>query len=265
MLRKTFFGDETTHAFALGLAYEKIFGSDALEWEPKTSYEAIVHSGYNEISETNATKLNAYRTARATLLPWSDWQSFELVINGLNGNIATFQTSMPCKIHHIMAGIDTLRIIRQTPFADDVKRYIAACGKYAELDFLPDPLTFCMKYLCRPKYKCLDCGHTNYDDLIDDRCDFCTGRYEDGVLRDKPQPGLENRGANIQKFDEYDYYEVANKFDSMKQLSRDKISLGLSYVDIQLTKLLDMNDYRASMKNVLNENLQELKQGGYYV
>ena len=263
MLRKTFFSDESTHPYALGKACENIFGLDFLNWEAKTVYAGIKEKKYEEISETNANKLNAYRTARATILPWVDWNTFELVVNAFNGIIVNFESNIPCKIHHLMSGVDTLRLIQQVPFSDEIKRYIASCGKYSEIDYLPDPLTFCMKYLCRPMYRCLDCGHKNYDDLIDDRCDFCCGRYERGILVDSPAPGLENRGTNIQRYNEYDYYTIANKFDSLKNLSKGNILLGVSYEEIQIAKLLDFDLYRKSMKNQLNENIQELKEGGF--
>jgi len=263
MLRKDFFSNETTHAYCLGIACDNLFGVSWLEWEPKTVYQGIVELGYQPVSETNAQKLHAYRTGVATLLPWTDWLSFETTINGLNGVIVNFTKSTPCKISHLMAGMDILRLLQQQKFGDEVKKYIASCGKNAELNFLPDPLTFCMPYLCRPMYKCNDCGNTDVDDLSDGRCDFCVGRYEQGILIDAPQKGLENRGTNITKFMEYDYFELANKFDAYKQLSEDKILLGISPLEIQLAKLLQYNYYRKEMRFQMNEQLQEIKHAGF--
>lgn len=265
MLRKNFFSDESTHPYALGMACDSIFGKDWLSWEPKSIYSGITEKGYMAVSEVNAGKINAYRTAVNTVLPWTDWFSFEHVINAFNGEIVTFDKHQPCKVRHLMAGMDTLRLCQQLPFGDDVKRYIATCGKNAELMFLPDPLTFCMKFLCRPKYKCNDCGNTDYDDLSDGRCDFCVGRYEDGVLRDAPQKGLEDRGMNITRFEEYDYFPIANKFESLANLSSDKIELSLTPIDVQIAKLLDMNMYRKEMRAKLNENLQEIKHAGLHI
>ncbi len=261
MLRKNFFSSNT-HPYAMGVACDSILTKAWLEWEPKSIYQGLVELGYDMVDEVNAGKLGAYRTSVKTVLPWTDWFSFEHVINAFNSEIVTFDKHQPCKVKYLMAGVDTLRLCQQIQFGDEVKRYIASCAKNAELLFLPDPLTFCMKYLCRPKYKCNDCGNTDYDDLSDGRCDLCVGRYEDGILKDQPQKGLEDRGLNITRFEEYDYFPVANKFDALKQLSSDKITLGLNQLDVQIAKLLDMHYYRKEMRDRLQENLQEVKHAG---
>jgi hypothetical protein len=115
-----------------------------------------------------------------------------------------------------------------------------------------------MPYLCKPLYYCEEHGGVDEDDLIDGQCDLCTGRYEDGELIDAPIPGLEGRGVSIQRFSQYDYAQIAQKYEALASLDLDHVQLDLSMVDIQVARLLDVNSYRKRRRAQLDVQLSEV-------
>lgn len=260
MIRKDFFRRDDSHAVALGLACHKIFGDAWLEYEPRTVYEGLRARGYADITESNANKINAFRVAKNTILPWMDHESFEKTALGLLGFTPNFQLREPLNVGQCMVAIDMLNAIQQVPYAIDLKRYIAACAKNDEVDFLPEPLTFSMQYLCTPMYECLDCGSVDEDDLADGKCDTCVARYEDGTANGLPEAGREDFGSNIRRFSPYDYAPIANAFGRLSSISIDLVELGESYEDIQVGKLLAYNEYRNLYKHHMDTQVREVIQ-----
>jgi hypothetical protein len=258
LLRKDFFISEDTHAVPLGVACHKLLGADWVEYETRTIYEELERLGYSKLAEVNAAKINAYRVAKRTILPWVDHEAFEKTVMGLNGDLPNFSLREPLNIGKCMVGVDALRAIQQVPFTDNVKRYIASCGKFAELDFLPEPLSFVMPQLCTPMYECLDCGSVDEDDLEDGQCDECVGRYEDGTVNGRPEEGLEDRGRNIRRFMPYEYAGIASDFRRLSRVSIDNIDLKDSHYELQLGMLLAYNQYREDAKFKMNQQLREV-------
>lgn len=258
MIRRDFFLREDSHAVALGVACHRLLGNEWLEYEPRTVYEELERLGYGQMPEINATKVNAFRVAKNTILPWVDHETFEKTVHGLCGDLVNFELREPPNVAKLMVGVDALRAIQAVPFVHDVMRYIAACAKLDELDFLPDPLTFAMPYLCPPMYRCLECGNTDEDDLEDGQCDVCTGRYEDGVNNGKPSAGLEQRGTQIERFMPFEYAPIATLFNRLSRISIDKVDLGDTNVELQVAKLLSYHDYRKESMMRMNTQLREV-------
>lgn len=262
-MRKDFFLKDDSHPVALGVACHKLFGEDWLSWEPRTIYEELRDRGFGNISQhrSNTQKLQAFRTARNTIMPWMEWEVFEKVGHAFNGYVPNFDLIEPLSIGEVMITVDCLRACQVVPFADEVKRYIAACGENEELEFLPDPITFAMPLLCQPRYRCLDCGNDDYDDLDDGQCDVCVGRYEDGIPNGKPAEGLENHGKRIERYMPFDYAPIARLFNKASTLSLDTITLGESPVEIQVAKLLAFTSKRKDMQQQMALQLEEIKHG----
>lgn len=258
MIRKDFFQRDDAHAVALGVACFKLLGNDWLDYEHRTVYEELNRLGYGLVPEQNAVKLHAFRVAKKTIIPWVDHETFEKVVHGLCGTIVNFELREPLSIAKCMVGVDMLRAIQQVPFADDVKRYIAACAKNDEIDYLPEPLTFVMPYLCPPMYECLECGNVDEDDLADGQCDVCVGRYEDGTVNGRPDEGLEDRGRNIRRFEYYDYAKIASDYRKASRMPIDNIQLEETHAGLQLAMLLSYNQYREDMKFQMNSQLREV-------
>lgn len=223
-----------------------MFSNKCLEWEPKTLYESIVESGYNPISRENAQKINAFRVAVNTLMPWLEWDVFEKVCLGFLGLTPQFQSMEPLTVAQCACGIHILNQIRSVEYSLEVRKYIASCAQNEEFEYLPEPLQFCMPQLCPPMYKCLDCGNYDEDDLSDGQCDVCVGRYEDGIPNDKPEEGLEHLGKNIKKLPLYDYAKIADIYRRSRILSN-PVNLGDSMEAIQVAKLLHCDE---EIKNI---------------
>ena len=259
-MRKDFFQRQDAHPVALGVACEKLFGPDWLAWEPRTIYEELKSKGYGDISEhrENTQKLQAFRTARNTIMPWMEWEVFEKVGHAFNGFVPNFNLIEPLSVGEAMIAVDCLRACQFVPFADEVKRYIAACGENEELEFLPDPLTFAMPLLCQPMYYCADCGNNDYDDLEDGQCDVCVGRYEDGIPNGRPSEGLENHGKRIERYMPFDYAPIATLYNRASVLDISRVNLGDSPVEIQVAKLLAFNSAREESKLRMQQQIEEI-------
>lgn len=257
-LRKDFFQLENQHPVVLGRACDKLLTVEWRTWLPSVTRNALEGMGYAKMSESTWQMIAAYATAANTLLPWTDPISFGSVCTAFMGNIPNFKQFDHLKLYEMMVGVECLRLIQQIPFGTDVKKFIAANAKFEELEYLPDPLTFCMPFLCRPMYKCNECGNVDYDDLVDGQCDLCSGRYEEGVLRDGPAPGLEDRGKDITRFDEYEYAHIATRFGSLKSLSKDNVSLNLNKTDVQVGRLLASEYVRREFRSRFDTLIREI-------
>lgn len=257
-LRQDFFSAEDSHAMALGSACEVLLGGNWKTWEARVIREELKFSGYT-VSEINSQKLSAYICATTTIGPWADWEIFENVGQALNNNFTNFEVRQPLSVAECAVTVDCLRKARIVTFTEPVKKYIASCAAVSEFLYLPDPLTFCMPHLCPEMYYCPEHGGVEINDLSDGQCDLCSGRYEDGVLVDAPQKGLEHRGVDVQTFSLYSYAEVANKYEAIVSSGITAFSLDLNTVDMQVAKLLDVNEYRKKRMSQLNTQLQEIQ------
>ena len=257
-VRLDFFEDEDVHPVALGTACQRMLGEGWPEWESRTIYDELRFMGY-KVSELNAHKLHAYRTAVGTISPWIDIEVFESVGHAFNNKINNFSLRQPLSLAELLVTVDTLNKCRPIDYSEDIKKYIAACAASAEILYLPPPLEMAMKYLCPPMYTCLDCGSTDVDDLIDGQCDLCVGRYEDGVLIDGPTQGLQERGKNIKRHSPYRYANIANKFSSLSSVDINTIQLDATMDDIQVAKLLDADGYLKRNRARLDLDIQELR------
>lgn len=257
-MRKDFFSRKNTHAVALGKACNKLFGLDWLEWEQRTTREELNMHGY-EVTELNMCKLAGYKTILTTISPWSDWEIFEKVGHAINNSVPSFYLRQQLTVAEIVATVDAMRMVRIVTFTEPVKRYIAACAAFEEFLYLPDPITFSMPFLCPTMYYCEEHGGIELYDLVDDQCDLCSGRYEDGELKDQPAEGLENRGKAITKFSKYDYSQIANKYEALAITDLNTVRLDLTEVDMQVAKLLDVNEYRKKRSSEFTLDLQEIQ------
>ena len=258
-MKPDFFSRKDGHALALGSACDKLFGPEWLEWEQRTTRDELKFSGF-VVSDLSAQKLAAYKVAKTTIGPWAEFSIFENVGMVFNNRFPNMDIQQPLSVAECAVTVDCLRMCRLVTFTEQVKKYIAACAAHAEIMYLPDPLTFSMPYLCKPMYYCEEHGGVEEDDLIDGQCDLCVGRYEDGDIVDAPIPGLENRGRAIQRFSQYDYAPIAQKYEALALLDLDSVQLDVNVVDMQVARLLDMNSYRKRRKAQLDAQLSEVTQ-----
>lgn len=237
---------------ALYLWVNKVLPKDWLTWEPITVYDALEEMGVGRISEVNASKLNAMRTIHLSPVAWTDWDCFEKVGKGLTGFVPNFELVEPLSIVQCMIAVFTMNNFKEVKFSSEVVGYIASCAKHEELEYLPDPLSFVQTTLCKPMYKCHDCGTVDHDDLPDGRCDVCSERFmhETNVGHRITHPSL---GTNITKFHEYDYWHVAKRFSAVRSLPYHQFDLDITSTDIQVAKLLWATDKLREYENAFRE------------
>lgn len=260
-MRADFFTRTDAHPIALGVACDRLFGGEWLAWEQRTTRDELKFAGF-ATTDMNSQKLGAYKTSKTTIGPWAELEIFENVGYALNNRPPNFEVRQPLTVAECAVTVDCLRLCRMVAFTENVKKYIAACGAVAEIMYLPDPLSFAMPYLCKPMYYCEEHGGVEEDDLVDGQCDLCAGRYEDGELIDAPIPGLEDRGRNIQRFSQYDYAPIAQKYEALASLDLDSVQLGITMVDMQVARLLDVNAYRKRRRAQLDSQLSEVSSYG---
>ena len=252
-MRRDLFVRKDSHVLTLGAACLKLFGADFLEWEPKTVYETLKEQGYGTVPEHVAVKINSFRTAYNTVLPWVDWEVFEKVGHAFLGNSPNFESREPLTVAECMNTINILNRIRIVDYSYDVRAYIVSCAQVEEIEYLPDSLEFCMPLLCKPVYECLDCGNRDTDDLEDGKCDVCTGRYDDGVPNGRPSEGLEDRGGNIVRSIEYDYTKIADNYRKLSVIDSNVLDLGEGYMAIQIAKLLHVKQFCSEQDMMIGE------------
>lgn len=257
---KNFFADDKSHPVLLGELATALFGNDWFVWEPRTVYEEVVQHGFLPVSKVNAGKLHAYRVIKNTYTPWMDWEVFEKVGHALNSNCPSFEIMQPLSTGEAAVAVDILTGIKSVAFADEVLGYIAACAKLDELDYLPDCLQIAQNKLCRDMYKCLDCGNTDTDDLSDGRCDVCCGRFDYELMGGRANPEIpSDRGTNIIKFKEFDVTPVSKQFKALRNYSGDDLQLGDTSTDIQVAKLLSIEEYRKTTQNAYRSQRSQLE------
>jgi len=249
---------DDAHPIALLRLCVAVLGKDSLAWEAKSIYQEMAERGFGVMSRSNAQKFNAARAVRSSILPETEWESFEKTVWGLCGTEPNFDLREPCSIFDVARAVSIMSKIKVPEFSLEVRQYIGACALNDELNLLPTTLQFAMPHLCPPMYQCRDCGNTDTDDLDDGQCDVCVGRYEDELPNGKPTPGLERLGKNIIRMPAYDYSDVADLYRKAST-ARGSVALPEDAVGFQVAKLLGCDAaVRESAQN-LTQQLQELK------
>ena len=239
------------------------FGLDWLEWDPEVLHSEIRGLyGAVTISEHNWQKIQALRTLMTSVGFWHEWEVFEKVIHALNNNVPRFDVAQPCSMAQLMAGVDIANSMRRDGFGDEIKRYVAACAMEEGVMYLPPPLDFAQDILSEPKYRCLDCGRIDYDDLTDDRCDFCSGRFsDDHPLSFRANPAVpEDKGRNIVRYKLRDPGPAKVRFDEWKLKDPSEIDVDdTSMADVQAAKLVVAYNYMKLRQGQLSSQLKELE------
>jgi len=256
-----FFSYHDAHPVALSMVLMEKFGFNWFAWEPETLKKEILHVfRAPSISEHNWNKIQAVRTLGMSTAFWEEWHVFEKVIQALNNCIPRFDVGQKCTMSKLMAGVDMANSIQKEKFSDEVERYVAACAIDEGVTYLPDPLDFAQTVLSAPKFHCRDCGTVDYDDLDDNRCDFCVGRFTgEHPLDRKPSRFVApDVGRNIEKFLTRDPEPAKDRFEEL----RNDLGLELDETipeDVQAAKLVVAYKYQVLRRKQLVEQLEELK------
>lgn len=256
-----FFAWHDMHPVAATMVLMEKFGHEWITWEAETLKTEIVRTfRATSISEHNWNKIQAVRTILSSLNLWVDWETFEKVIQALNNNVPRFDILQRCTIPQLMAGVDMVDGIRKELYGREIEHYVAACAVDQGITYLPEPLDFAGSVLSKPMYRCLDCGNVDVDDLVDGRCDFCSGRYQKvHNLDHKPANWIPATvGRNIKRYVTRDPSGAKTGFDMMKDLDSYKVD-PKSPDEVQGAKLTVAYKYMQMRRGQLVEQLKELR------
>ncbi len=250
------------HPIVLDLALIKAFELQWLHWEPETLWTSIHSMFQSNVSEHNRAKIQAIQTLQVTKAPWNLWQVFEKVVQALNNNIPKFDVVQAPSIEQLYAAVDMMDTIRRESFSQEVKSYMAAAVLHDEVLYVPPPLDFIQVEISQPRYKCDDCGMVYSAIFHDGVCDVCSQKFdpEQGLsMRPKPELIQAGFGKKLSMFLKYDPDPVQKKWEEVRALKTNEVTLDETQVDIQVAKLLIARDYMNIRRRQLAEQLVSLK------
>lgn len=258
---RTLFTHHDTHPVVLDLSLMRQFGLDWLTWDISTLWSEIRTEFKTEISELSRSKIQAVRTCHVSGMPWTKWQVFEKVMQGLNNNIPTFDLMQAPTLEQLYAGVDIMSTIRKLEYSDEVKLYMASAVHLEEVTFVPAPLDIIQEEVARPHYRCNTCGQVESALFHDGACTVCTNKVD-------PEKGASLRpdisvtagvGKDLELAYLHTYEHVQSKWEELHTLPIAKIEFKETEEDIQVAKLMLARDYMDCRRKQLVDQLTSLK------
>lgn len=247
----------------LSAALDTAFGPDWFNWTYETVVMSIKSTFKTDTSVSNRQKIRALLSMYADhSMVWDSWQVFEKVIHSLNGNIPRWDVQQPLGVWELMAGVDMLNSLRDLPFSDEVRRYVAACFLTEELMLAPSPLQFAQLEISQPVIVCNTCGNQDAADLSDGTCDTCTKKYD--ASRGLSMKGDQNRtekgiGKDLETVYTYDHRPVQVLWERVKDLPSKDVKTPEDAVGLQVDSLLMARDHLASCRTQARKQFDQLK------
>ena len=251
-----------THPIVLNFALIKAFGLEWYRWEPETIWAEIKRVFQSEVSEHARAKINCLKTIMITSAPWTQWQVFEKVIQGLNNNIPRWNIMQAPNLSQLYAGIDILDSLRQAEFSDEVRHYIAAAVLNEDVFFVPPPLDFVQTEVTQPYYVCAECKTEESALFHDGICGVCSKKYtpENGLgFRPDPATLAEGKARALELKLRFDPSLIEARWNELKNVPSDQIEFNETLEDIQVAKLIVARDYMNIRRKQLAEQLIAIK------
>lgn len=251
------------HPVVLDLALLKLFGVEWFGWEIQTILQEIEREFViGAVSERTRGKIQVVKTLHISPQPWENWQVFEKIVQGLNGNVPRWDVVQAPSLAELFAGVDILKALREEEFGDEVRLYMAACVLNEDVFFVPPPLDFIQAEVSQPYYRCKDCHSEDSALFHDGLCDTCTRKFdpEHGLSMRPDQAALSaGKGRNVELLLRYSPDAAQTLWDQVEHLPESKIHLGDGPADFQVGKLLTARDYMNLRRKQLQEQLVALK------
>lgn len=259
---RNLFTHHDSHPVVLDYALLKAFGVEWYGWDVATIWQEIQRLFQSQISEHARAKINCVKTLHISPLPWTKWQVFEKIVQGLNNNIPKWDHMQAPTLEQLYAAVDMLDHIRRVEFDNEVKLYMAAAVLHEEVMFVPPPLDFIQLEVSQPKYHCTDCGNEDSALFHDGYCDTCTQKFspEQGLSM-KPVQELVNagRGKNLKLIVTYDHRPVQKRWEEVKDKPIKGLNLEENEIDVQVMRLLVSRDFMNLRRRQLADQLTALK------
>lgn len=255
-----FFSYHDAHPIALGMVVMEAFGPEALDWDAGVLRREIVrHFKATSISDQNWEKLQAFRALLLTTGTWTEWEIFEKVVQALNNNWPDPNQVQQCTVAQLMAGVDTINEVREEPWGEEVRGYVAACAIEEGVTFLPPPLQFAQPWVSEPSFECGVCGHIQEAPAA--------SHLKCMVSYDTEHP-LDDRGApkecplisgnHFRRFLKRDPSGVEDQFNKWKALEQADVNEE-DPIQVQAAKLVVGHRYMLLRRKQLVDQLEELQ------
>lgn len=258
---RTLFTHHDTHPIVLDLSLMKQFGLAWLTWDVSTLWSEIKTEFKTEISELSRTKIQTVRTCHVSSMPWTKWQVFEKVIQGLNNNIPTFDFMQAPTLEQLFAGVDIMGTLKKSEFSDEVKLYMASVVHLEEVTFVPPPLDFIQEEVTRPHYRCRDCGLVESALYHDGSCTSCTNKMspEKGASLRPDDAVTSGVGKDLELIHQHPYDHVEKRWEELHTKPTMSVDFQETEEDIQVAKLMLARDYTNLRRRQLADQLTSLK------
>jgi len=262
---RNLFTHPDAHPIVLDFALQKMFQYEWQRWEAETVWDEVKEVFSSQVSELNKQKIRALQALHTSLMPWQRWQVFEKVGVALNSMLPSPKILQILSLEELYAAVDIMHGIRQEPYSDEVKLYMAATVLEEDVFYVPPPLDFIQLEVSQPEYKCQDCGNTESALFHDGVCSYCSGRlHPEQALSMEPKHELVNKGfgKNVKVVVKYDPTAVAARWNDVKGLKYseyEKQAHEETMEEVQVQKLLLARDYMNLRRKQLAEQLTTLK------
>lgn len=235
-VRKCFVSKET-HPLTLDALMKELI-PQWLTWEPEVIWLTIRNISRKEPNFYTKSKINAMKFLHNSEAAWVSWEDFSHVCDALNNSPPDFDILNKPELGEVANALEIMKRVRAYPFADEIKKFVAAVCLDHGILFAPPPLSIAQSLLDVVEYRCTRCG--NVDILDNGVCDTC--RAPDSALVKVPRY--------------FDWSEVATKWESIKGKPLDQIELDENMVDIHLYKLIEA---LATVEESMQQYSQEIK------
>lgn len=139
--------DTDAHPVPLELYLFKGLGISLYEWEPETLWLEIPRVYRVSPPEINRHKIQAIRAVHMSDGYSNDWGVFEKVLHPLTGVFPMFGMLQKPTVGQLMAGMETMQILRKIEFDPEIWQYVAAVLLNDGITFAPGILSGAEEYL----------------------------------------------------------------------------------------------------------------------
>lgn len=241
--KRNVFTHHDTHPLLLDMILLQKYGPIWLTWEAETIWDEIADDFKQNVSTSNASKIQAVRTCHLVETPWKAWEAFTPVAQAFNNNIPDFRSLQKPTPAQVIYAVTLMNIVKKEEFSIEVSRYIAACFLDENIYLLPPPVDFAQDDAKRMRYRCKKCGRIDVDE-DNQMCDSC-GAPQSQLVREPT----------------WDPAPVEKRYNEIIKQGKDHDVLQETVVDVQVAQLLVAKNYVEFRNQQLREQAKAVDRG----
>lgn len=241
--KRNVFTHHDSHPLLLDMLLLKKYGPIWLTWESETVWDMIAKDFKQNVSASNASKIQAGKTCHLVETPWKAWEGFNPVCQSFNNNIPDFRSLQKPTPAQLILSVHLMNVVKKEEFSLEVSKYIAACFLDAGIVYLPPPVDFAQKEAMRLRYRCKKCNRIDVDE-DNEMCDSC-GAPQSQLVKEPtwdPEPVKKRYNEIIKQGDNHDVLQE-------------------TVVDVQVAHLLVARNYVKFRDKQLKEQAKAVDRG----